>query len=234
MRRFFGKIEDDFAVIEGEEFAHLKNVLRMKEGDQIVVYNKSEIEFLCKIKELKKDFALAKIEKQNICPALPKKNIILFQAVTKRDNFELIVQKAVELGVKRFVPFLSEYCSAKEFVNKKERIEKIVLGACKQCECSVPMIVENVVSFDDMLRCASKHNLLLFANEREGDNFDFLSLKNAEDIAIIVGPEGGFSEIEKEKILEINSKSVSLGKRILRSETASIVLVGMVSILSGN
>ena len=234
MRRFFGRVEENLAFIEDEEFLHLKTVLRMKEGDEVVVYNKSENEFCGKIIEIKKNTAVVEILALNICEALPKKNIILFQAFTKREKLEIIVQKAVELGIKTFVPFNSKYCVAKDAINKKDRLEKIVLSACKQCECSVPMNIEKSVSFENMLKLAKKCDIVLFANEREGDKFDFSVLNRYENIGIIVGPEGGFSDEEKKKILSTNTQSISLGKRILRSETASIVLMGLVSVISGN
>ena len=234
MRRFFGRIENDFAYIEGEEFLHLKTVLRMKEGDELIVLNATKTEYISKILEIKKSYAVAQVLSTKICEGLPKKNITMFQAFAKREKLELIVQKAVELGIKKFIPFNSEYCVAKDAVNKKDRLEKIVLSACKQCECSEPMKIEKSLSFSDMLKCASKADIILFANEREGETFDFSSLKDNNNIAIIVGPEGGFSKEEKQKILDVGAKSVSLGKRILRSETASIVLMGIVSTLSGN
>ena len=234
MRRFFGKIEQDKAVINGEEFLHLKTVLRMKEGDDVVVLDGSEREFICKITQMKKDFAIAHVESTQKCLALPKKDIALFQALTKREKMEMIVQKAVELGMKTLIPFSSEFCVAKDSMGKKDRLEKIVYGACKQCECSVPMKIADTLKFDDMLICASKYDLVLFANERAGKNMNYEELKKAKSIAIIVGPEGGFSEEEKKRIIDGGAKSISLGKRILRSETASIVMMGLASVIAEN
>ena len=234
MRRFFGRVENNIAFIEDEEFLHLKTVLRMKEGDEVIVFNKTENEFFGKIKEMKKNCAVVEVLSSSKCKALPKKNITLFQAFTKREKLEIIVQKAVELGIKTFVPFDSKFCVAKDAINKKDRLEKIVLSACKQCECSLPMEVASSVKFDDMLKMAKNCDIVLFANEREGEKFDFSVLNKYKNIGIIVGPEGGFSDEEKEKILKINAKSLTLGKRILRSETASIVLMGIVSVLSEN
>lgn len=234
MRRFFGKIEDKFAIVEGDEFLHLKNVLRMREGDDLIVFDGTKYEYLGKIVEIKKNSAKIEITKKQICKALPKKNITLYQAFTKREKLELIVQKAVELGVTKFVPFDSSFCVAKDAIGKKDRLEKIVISACKQCECSVPMEIGDSLKFADMLKSASKSDIVIFANERAGDYFDYTKLKNVKNIAIIVGPEGGFSEEEKQKIVDMGAESVSLGKRILRSETASIVLCGIVSVLSEN
>ena len=234
MRRFFGKIDDNFAFVEGDEFLHLKNVLRMNVGDDVVVFDGNDFDYHGKIIEIKKNSSKIEILDKCVCPALPRKNITLFQAFTKREKLELIVQKAVELGIKEFVPFSSKYCVAKDAVNKKERLEKIVISACKQCERSDLMKIGDSLPFGDMLKFASKYDVVIFANERDGEIFDFTSLKNYQNIAIIVGPEGGFSEEEKNRIITNGAESISLGKRILRSETASIVLCGIVGVLSDN
>lgn len=234
MRRFFGEIINNRAKIEGEEFLHLKTVLRLKNGDDIIIFDGSEKEYFCKITDIKKDYAYAEVTNIKKCEALPRKNIILFQALTKREKFELITQKAVELGVKQMIPFSSEYCVAKDNIGKKDRLEKIVRGACKQCECSLPMKIENTLKFEDMLKEAQKLDIVFFANEREGEEIDLSSISLYQNIGIIVGPEGGFSVREKDEIIASGAKSITLGKRILRSETASIVLIGLISVISKN
>lgn len=235
MRKFFGKIENEKAIIEDEEFVHLKTVLRGKVGEQIQVFDGSEIVYFCEIENINKNFAVCKIIEKRVCEALPKKNIILYTSLIKRDNLELVLSKAVELGVKKLVTFESEFATVKKSENKKDRLEKLVKSACKQCERSVPMEIGETLSFEQLiaeLKSLDK-TLLLFANERDGDNFDFSVIKNFDNFAIIVGCEGGFSQTEKDKLSEI-CQSISLGKRILRSETASIVLCGIVSTLGEN
>ena len=238
MRRFFGKIENGMAKIEGDEFVHFKTVLRGKVGEDIIIYDGSEKVYMCKTVQMTKTQAVCEILDTKICEGLPKKNIVLFQALAKKDKMELILQKAVELGVSEIIPFESEFCTVKNSENKKDRLEKIVISACKQCERSVPMKVEETLSFEkfvERLKSFKKldSNIILFANERAGENFDFSKLKSIVNIAIVVGTEGGFSQKEKgclEKICE----SISLGKRILRSESASIVLCGIASIIGEN
>jgi len=234
MKRFFGDIDREKAYIRDDEFQHLKSVLRMKEGDEIIVIDGSEIEYKCQILSLKKDYAEAVIISSEKCKKLPCKNITLFQAMIKREKFEEILQKSVELGILNFIPFESEYCAVKDYVAKKDRLEKIVKGACKQCECSKMMNISDPVKFDDMIKCACNNDIILFANERDGEKFDFSKLKNYKNIAIIIGPEGGFSDIEKKKIISAKAESISLGNRILRSETAAITLMGITSVLSEN
>jgi len=238
MRRFFGRIEEDIATIEGEEFVHLKTVLRGKIGEKIVVYDKSEYEHICEIEKIGKNEAICKVFEKNICSGLPKKNIVLFQALIKRDKMEEVISKSVELGVSKIVSFESEFCTVKANENKRDRLEKLVLTACKQCERSVPMEVGENLSFAKLIENIKdfkkqQNAIVLFANERGGEEFDFASLKGKENIAVIVGCEGGFSPKEKE-ILEKEANSITLGKRILRAETAALLMCGMVSVHSGN
>ena len=121
-------------------------------SDKIIVYDKTKFEYVCEIVELSKNHAKCKIESSKVCEGLPKKNIVLFQALTKREAFELSLQKAVELGVSTLIPFESDFTNVKSTENKQERLEKLIISACKQCERSVPMVVEKTYSFNEMLK----------------------------------------------------------------------------------
>ena len=238
MRRFFGKIEGNYAILEEDEFVHLRTVLRTKIGDEIIIFDGSPVEYVCKIENMSKSQAYCRVLSSKKCDGLPKKNLVLFQALTKRDKLELILQKAVEIGISKMQTFDCEYCNAKSSENKNDRLEKIVISACKQCERSVPMKIGENLSFENLQIELNKflnlpESIVIFANERSQNAFDFSLLKEFKNIAIIVGPEGGFSVKEKE-VLEKICTSVSLGERILRSETASIILCGIASILGGN
>ncbi len=233
MKRFFGEIRENQAVIGGEENSHLRNVLRIKDGENIVVFNGDGNDYVCQIENVGKIQTIAKIVKKQKNKALPKKQITLYLSAIKRDNLELVIQKAVELGCKKMVIFEAERSTMKIQKEKESRFEKIILSACKQCERADFMKID-FLSFDEMLVDFSKKETKLFANERQGENFDFTKLKVAKEIGILVGCEGGFSPKEKAKILKINPESISLGERILRAETAAILLVGMVDVLSEN
>jgi len=238
MRRFFGKVENNVAIIDGDEFIHLKTVLRGKIGEYIIVYNMSENEYICEIQKINKNDAICLVKEINLCRGLPNKNIVLFQALIKRDKMEEVIVKSVEIGVSKLISFESEYCTVKQNENKKERLEKIVISSCKQCERSIPMEVGESLSFKALLKEIKSFNnteksIVLFANERSGEPFDFSTLKDKENIAIVIGPEGGFSDKEKEELASI-AESITLGKRILRSETASLVLCALASVHSGN
>lgn len=233
MKRFIARIENAEATIEGEELVHLKNVLRLKVGDEVCLVNGDGNDYLATITNIGKNSAVANINSITKNQKSPKKNLQLFIAATKREKLEIIVQKAVELGVKSLYIFESEFSTMKLSSEKISRYEKIVLAATKQCERADYMSI-SIVSFKEMLSLFGKCQTKLFANEREGESFGFSSLKVAQEIGILVGCEGGFSQSEKVQILSFNPENISLGERILRAETAAIVLTGIASLHCGN
>lgn len=234
MRRFFGRKEKGQILIEGDEFNHLKNVLRLGIGAEILVSLGDENEYACEVLNIEKKVATCKIIGKKVCDANPKKNIVLFQAITKRDKFEFIIQKATEIGISKIVPFISQHVVAKVTENKMDRLNQIVLNACKQCERTIPPEICEVKSFDEVLKCFKDFDVVLFANERAEKSDNIKDLTKVQNIAIIVGSEGGFDAREKDKFTAEGATTVSLGKRILRSETACVAMMSLVSILSGN
>lgn len=234
MRRFFGRKENGQVILEGEEFNHLKNVLRLGVGAEILVSLGDENEYACEVEAFEKKSAICKIIGKKICPANPKKNIVLFQAITKRDKFEFIVQKATEIGVSKIVPFVSQHVIAKVTENKMDRLNSIAINACKQCERTIPPQICEPLSFEDVLKTFKDFDVVLFANERAEKSDKTKDLSKAKNIAIIVGSEGGFDAKEKDKFTAAGATTISLGKRILRCETASVAMMSLVSILSEN
>ncbi len=234
MRRFFGTERKGKIYIENEEFNHLKNVLRMNEGDELLVSLDDDFEYVCEIVKFEKNAAICKVNGKNECAGNPKKNIVLFQAITKGQKFEFIVQKATEIGIAKVVPFVSEFVIAKVTEHKMERLNSIVLNACKQCERTIKTQIAKPIKVDDVIASFKDFDLVLFANERTDVGEKIKNLDKYNNIAIIVGSEGGFSQKEKEAFVEAGATSISLGRRIYRCETASIAMMSLVSILSGN
>ncbi len=233
MRRFFGKKEGEKIVIEDNEFYHLKKVLRMNEGDKIIASINDEYDYYCTIYKMNKDNCLLQIDNYSICPALPKKKITLFQMIPKKDYFDQILPKSIELGVNDIYFFTSDYTMIKNF--KRERVETQVMTACKQCERSKLVTVHELIDFDKMIDLLSDYDAVIFANEHEkSQKFDINWVKNIEKIAVIVGNEGGFSEKEANIIIKKGGKSFSLGKRILRCDTATTAVLSLVGIFSDN
>lgn len=234
MRRFFGEKVNDKIVISGEEYNHLKNVLRLKIGDEVLVSINTEVEYVCEVESFEKMSAVCKINGEHLCEGNPKKEITLFQAITKRPKFEFIVQKATEIGVTTVVPFVSEYVIAKVTENKMERLNSIVTNACKQCERSIRTRIDDVKTVEQIIEMFKDYDVVFFANERTNIGQEVKNLKKYNKIGVIVGSEGGFSQKEKERFIEAGTVSVSLGKRIYRCETASVAMMSLVSIMSGN
>lgn len=234
MRRFFGEKDGDKIVVKDGEFIHLKNVLRLGVGDEVIVSLNTDIEYVCEIEKVTKTSAICKIDGENKCLRNPLKKIVLFQAVAKKPKFEFIVQKATEIGISEIVPFMSEYCIAKVTENKAERLYEIALNACKQCERTIIPKISPATDVVGVIERFKEFDIVLFANERTDVGEKLKSLSKQKNIAIIVGSEGGFSQKEKEKFVEAGAVSVSLGKRILRCETASVAMMSLVSILSDN
>lgn len=233
MKRFIGKIENENAIIEGEELNHLRNVLRLNVGDEVTVINGDGCDYLCQIIKIDKNIAFLSVKSKKNNKNNAKNNISLFISAIKREKLELVVQKAVELGIKNLFIFESQFSTMKLKGEKIIRYQKIIESATKQCERADFMKIR-LISFSEMLERFAQHKVKLFANEREGEEFDFSVLKTAKDIAILVGCEGGFSAQEKAQILQTKPQNISLGNRILRAETAAILLAGIASLFSGN
>ena len=231
MRRFFGKMIDGNIRVDGSEFNHIKKVLRMKEGDELIVYTNDEFEYTCQISNMSKDFCNCKITHKQICPALPQNEITLFQMMPKKEYFDNIIPKAIELGVSEIYFFTSEFTMIKSF--KRERVDMQVMTSCKQCERSKLVQVHDVIKFEDMTKMLKNYDLIIFAYENETNKFDPKILENKQKIAVIIGNEAGFSEKEA-SILKKEATSISLGSRILRCDTAVTATLALVGILSGN
>ena len=230
-RRFF--IEKDIEVeeefkIEGEEAKHIM-VLRHNIGDEILVNDK-----VCKIKDITKKGIICvavSLEKRKEEPNI---KITLFQSLLKSDKLEFVIQKCVELGIYKIIPFMSKNVvvkvEEKDKIKKSIRWNKISLEASKQCGRSDIVKVEDMITFPEMINVLKDFELVILAYENETKKLKEVINKNlkVKNIAIIIGPEGGFEKDEVQEILrQNNANSVSLGSRILRAETASLNLVSI-------
>ena len=226
-------LDSDIVKIDGADFNHIKNVLRMKVGDTFLVSldNKSS---LCEIASFENDFLLAKIlEKDCYDTALPIE-IYLFQGLPKSDKLELIIQKAVELGVKEIIPVQMERSIAKiesnKIKSKTERFNAIAESAAKQCKMPFIPTVKEPMPFNSAIEYAKTLDILLVPYENKDGIESTISalqkIKKGNKVGIFIGPEGGFSQKEV-SLAEENGCLISLGKRILRTETASITAMSM-------
>ncbi len=231
MKRFFGTFNGENIILSGQEFLHAKKVLRLNEGDEVIANINDEYDYHCKIQKFNKNDCVLTILEKTLCPSLPKKNIVLFQMLPKKEYLDNIISKSIELGVNKIVPFTSEYTMIKDI--KKERVEMQVMTACKQCERSKLIEVTSPIKLQQIPDQIKGFDLVLFAYENSSTPFDSKLLKDKQNIALIVGNEGGFSQKEAQ-YLEKYATTISLGKRILRCDTAVLSLLSLVSILSNN
>lgn len=238
MKRFFAtktQINNNQIVLDGTEHNHLKNVLRLNEGEKVIVVVGDEYDYECNIVKIAKNNTLLEVVERKPNTHNPLADVTVFQALTKQENMNLIVQKLNELGVKTFVPFESRYITSKDKFNKSEKLQIIANQSVKQCKRSIPMAVGKTMKFNEMLCSLSAYDVVIFANETDAKNsLDGARISSDKKLAIIIGSEGGFSEDEITQLTTLkNLFSVGLGKRILRAETASIALTSVVMYLAG-
>ncbi len=235
MPKFFvnkNDINQNEIVIKGEDAKHISQVLRYKIGDTLEVGNGVGIDYITKIEKVcKKEIVLKVIdEKKSI--AEPKVKVTLFQCLPKGSKMELIIQKCVELGVYEIIPFVSEFSVVKlnDKVDRKiERYQKISETASKQCRRGIIPKIYNPITLDEALALSKDFDLSLIAYENEKDiTIKKISEKeNVNSVCVFVGSEGGFSNMEIEEAKKYGVIPVTLGNRILRTETAGLVLTNL-------
>ena len=205
----------------------MHNVFRYKEGDLVTIFNGEGLDITYKIKSISSSVCeLSKIESRS--SILVDKKLTLYISVIKKDNVELVAQKATELGVSKIVPIISER-SEKKGLNK-ERLEKIAIEASEQCGRGDIPVIDDIKSFDEALSSRNTGALSIFAqmgglniSEKSFQGKLNLAKEKNSEINIWIGPEGGWSEKEIERFEKENMIGVSLGKTVLRAETAAIV-----------
>lgn len=223
IRRFFvdnSDICNNVVTLTGDEFSHMVKVLRYKVGFKAVVCANDGIERLCTVNEIGKDFATLVIEQETV-QDVKNAHVTLFAGLLKNNKLDFVVQKSVELGVDEIIPFVSHNCAETKFA--KDRAEKIALEAAKQCGSAYLSKVGALENFDEVLARFKEFDTVLFAYENEKKNRIKDCRIDGKNVALVVGPEGGFTPEETEKAKECGATIVTLGRRILRAETASIV-----------
>ena len=228
LKRFFVEKIGETATLIGEEFEHAKNVLRLGVGDEVILLDNSGKEYTCIVASVEKKSMLLNVlgvcegDKEAETPVA-----LAFGYLKNADKNEFIVQKAVELGVKEIIAFSSEYSSAFMNENKLERLNKVSKESAKQCLRSYAPTVRYTKTLKEALDLLSSYENKLFACE--------FALESQADVntlsgstAMVVGSEGGFSKAEESLANSLGFSSVTLGKRILRAETACVALTSIV------
>ena len=237
MPRFFVdkiNINDEKINIIGDDVKHIKNVLRMYEGDSIQLCDGASTDYDCVIDEFQNDLIICRILLKGCSVTEPKVKITLFQGMPKGDKLENIIQKCIELGIAEIVPMLTRRTIVK-FENKKDidkkttRFNKIALEAGKQCNRGAIPNVRKPMTIKGAIKYAKQFDLKIIAYENEKVNKikNIISDVNYKNIAIFIGPEGGFDEEEIEFAIKEGIIPITLGKRILRTETAGPAILAM-------
>ncbi len=220
--------------ISGNDYNHIVNVLRMNVGERFLVSFEGRSD-LCEIETLEEQSVFAKIVEENYQNTELPLEIFLFQGLPKGDKMEFIIQKTVELGVDTIVPTEMSHCVVKLDDKKKKsktaRWQAIAESAAKQSKRNNIPTVLGALSYKKALEIASELDLLLVPYENENGMLAtkeaLQKLSGVKTVGIIIGPEGGFSDSEIDLAKEMGGIAVSLGKRILRTETAAVTSVAM-------
>ena len=240
MNRFFvddpGAFSDRSVVITGEDVNHVKNVLRLKENDELIVSDGRGRDYHCRISGITNEEVVADI--CDICDNFSELSteITLFQGFPKGDKMELIIQKTVELGVTRIVPVMTKRTVVKlddkKAKKKTERYNMIAESAAKQSGRGMIPEVTMPVSFAEAVSMADKLDMNIIPyEEAEGVEYSrniIKNIKGKKSLGIFIGPEGGFAREEVEKALDAGVSAITLGHRILRTETAGMAVISII------
>jgi 16S rRNA (uracil1498-N3)-methyltransferase len=226
-------VEKGLLKVEGSEVRHIRRVLRLKVGDRLRLFDGSAKEYEGIIVEEGPSSVVIKVEDVLSPPKESPLEITLAQSLLKGEKMEYLIQKATELGIKKIIPFFSSrsvpLLDKSKKLRRYHRWEKIAIEACKQCgRVAVPK-VEPLQNYSDMLRMASSEALRLILWEKEGRGLKEVlqGSKGMTKIFFMVGPEGGMSDAEVGEAEKGGFIPITLGKRILRSETAGLCLLSI-------
>lgn len=225
-------IENDIAYITDiEDINHIVKVLRKKEGDKINLCD-GNYDYSSRIVEISKNRIKLLIENKTLNDRETNKNVFLFQCLIKNQKMDFVVQKATELGVKTIIPVVSKRVVidiSEKQERKVERWRKIAQEAQKQCLRPIPPLIEMPIRISEIKeKYLGKLDILFIPYEKELETSEWCISSDYNNIGILIGPEGGFEEEEIEELKTFkNVQVISLGKRILRSETASIAALSI-------
>lgn len=234
MAKFFVNPEDvleESILIKGSDVNHIKNVLRLTVGKEILISDRQGYEYECIIRDIDADIVTAQILNRILNHTEPAVETTLFQALVKGEKMEFVIQKSVEIGVTKIVPLMTKRCVVKlesenKLKNKIDRWQKIAESAAKQSkrgivpEVCLPMTMEQALEY---VKNQLDVGCIPYENEEAHHIKTFLQSIQAQSIGVFIGPEGGFTEDEVALATSYEVKPITLGKRILRSETAGLV-----------
>ena len=243
MSKFFvksEKINNDTILIDTDDVNHIKNVLRKEIGDTIIVCDyEKKINYNCRIEEIGKKEIICKIESQKESESESNVRIDIFQGLPKADKMELIIQKGTELGVNSFIPVEFKRSivkiDPKDEDKKISRWQKIAEVAAKQSGRDIIPVIKRIENAKNICKLFENYDIVLVAYEAENKNGLKEALRSLDNskkevkIAVVIGPEGGIEEQEVEEFKQAGAKIVTLGKRILRTETVCLAMAAIIN-----
>ena len=238
MHHFFvtpAQVSGEKVYIEGSDVNHICNVLRMKKGEKLQISDGNNKKYVCQIDEITNEKVFLHIIEEKIGNTELPSKIYLFQGLPKSDKMELIVQKAVELGVYEIIPVSTKRAvvklDAKKAGKKVERWNSIAEGGAKQSGRTVIPKVREVMTYKEALTYAKTLDIVLVPYElADGMNKTkeiIGRIEKGQSIGIFIGPEGGFEKEEVEQAMETGAEPITMGKRILRTETAGLTILSI-------
>lgn len=234
---FVENIGDDKIILDGESARHIAKSLRMRVGDVICVTDGRGEDYGCQIEEITKDEVVLKVCYKQACESEPSCKVTIYQGVPKSSKMEDIVQKCVELGVTSIVPTLTKRCVSrpddKAAGKKNQRYQKIALEAAQQSGRGIVPKIENMKTLDRAIAEDDSEVKIVFF-EGGGKKLTDIIKKDTSSVSIFIGPEGGFEEEEVQKIEVSGGVRATLGKRILRTQTAPVAALTAIMLLTEN
>lgn len=240
MPRFFKENFKEYPFIEGDDAVHIAKSLRMRVGEKITVCDSKGTEFDCVIKSLSKNRVDMDILNETTGQTEPDISVTLCTCLLKGDKFERVIRHSVELGVKEIIPVVSKNCVSrpdkKSLTSKEERWQKIANEAAGQSGRGILPKVKPTVELENLAKTFNDYDLVLFFYESGGVPLGETIWNNdkAKKIAVITGAEGGFTLSEAEMLASAGAKTITLGKRILRAETAPLAALTGIMLLTDN
>ena len=238
MQHFFvtpSQVKGEKIYVEGMDVNHMKNVLRMRCGEELMVSDGNNLKYRCSVEGYEEEQAVLRILEEMDVDTELSSRIYLFQGLPKQDKLELIVQKAVELGVYRVIPVSTRRAvvrlDQKKAGKKAERWQQIARSAAKQAKRGYVPEVAFPMSYREALEAARELDVILIPYELAKDMKETKEIieriRPGKSVGIFIGPEGGFEKEEVELALEYGAMPVTLGRRILRTETAGMAMLSV-------
>lgn len=231
-------INSDRHIITGEDAKHISKVLRMHKGEELTLVTPDKMQYTCEVFNITSDCVTVEVISKKPCKNEPDVFVTLYQALPKSDKMDYIIQKCTELGISRIVPVLSARCvsrpDAKSLAKKQERWQKIALQAAMQSRRGIIPEVCPCISFREAAEQTKSNDKTIIFYEMGGESVKKILGEKPSTIGMFIGSEGGFEQEEVDLVTANGGTPATLGKRILRAETAPLAALSIVMYETGN